>query len=204
MLSVLSGVNGCSKSVNANQAVAKINTLPTSPTSLCSKVIMKSNSLRLVGKSASAALVLVSLTLSGCTKSASSAADSSIASSDSAAKTGPKTSAAVSIAPELPGVKVQPGTASDGFDGARSDVSGLSCKADGKGAWNVSGTVKNSTDTAVNYRIYTSFLHGTETLGLVETDLENVKANDTKKWSGSMTINVDKVDCVLRVERVKR
>jgi hypothetical protein len=166
---------------------------------------MKNHSFLLASKSASVALVLFAVSVSGCTKdSTASTTDSAVASTESGAKTGAKAAAAVSAAPELPGVKVQPGTASDGFEGARSDVSDLSCKADGKGAWNVSGTVKNSTDAAVNYRIYTSFLRGTETLGLVETDLENVKANDTKKWSGSMTIDADKVDCVLRVERVKR
>jgi hypothetical protein len=166
---------------------------------------MKTNFLILSGKSASIALVLLVVTVSGCTKdSSSTTTDATVVSKDAGTKTGAKATAAVSDAPELPGVKVQPGTASDGFDGARSDVSDLSCKADGNGAWNVSGTVKNSTNKAVNYRIYTSFLRGTETLGLVETDLENVKANDTKKWSGSMTIDADKVDCVLRVERVKR
>jgi hypothetical protein len=166
---------------------------------------MKNHSFLLAGKSASVALVMLAVSVSGCTKdSTASTTDSAVASKESVIKTGAKATAAVSAAPELPDIKVQPGTASDGFEGARSDVSDLSCKADGKGAWNVSGTVKNSTDTAVNYRIYTSFLRGTETLGLVETDLENVKANDTKKWSGSMTIDADKVDCVLRVERVKR
>jgi hypothetical protein len=166
---------------------------------------MKNKSIHLVGRGASVALVLLAVAVSGCTKdSTASTAESAVASKDAGQKTAAKAAAAVSAAPELPGVKVQPGTASDGFDGARSDVSELSCKSDGKGAWNVSGIVKNSTDKAVNYRIYTSFLRGTETLGLVETDLENVKANDTKKWSGSMTIDADKLDCVLRVERVKR
>jgi hypothetical protein len=166
---------------------------------------MKSKSPLLVGEGALVALGLLAVSISGCTKnSSSSTTDSTQASKDAGAKTGAKVAAAASVAPELPGVKVQPGTASDGFDGARSDVTDLSCKDDGKGAWNVSGTVRNSTNKAVNYRIYTSFLRGTETLGLVETDLENVKANDSRKWSGSMTIDADKVDCVLRVERVNR
>jgi hypothetical protein len=196
--------------VNALEAAAKQSNTPNFPqtpptTSVLSKVIMKSTSLLPICKGASIAFALLAVSISGCTKDAApSTTDSTVVPKEAGAKTGAKAVVALNAAPELPGVKVQPGTASDGFDGARSDVSELSCKSDGKGAWNVSGIVKNSTDKAVNYRIYTSFLRGTETLGLVETDLENVKANDTKKWSGSMTIDADKVDCVLRVERVKR
>jgi hypothetical protein len=155
-----------------------------------------------------ALLTIAGFSLAGCTKS-SSASDSTLAAKSSSVEPGKAvsgTSAAVGepAAPELAGVKVQPGTATDKFVGARTDISNLSCKADGKGVWNVEGSVKNSSKKAVDYRIYTSFLNGTETLGLIETDVENVKADAVKKWSGSMTIDAEKVDCVLRVERVSR
>lgn len=167
---------------------------------------MKNKSARLVTSTLSAAvLVLAVSTLTSCTKSSSSS-DSTLASKTSEAKP-TKAGAngnAVTAAPELIGVKVQPGTATDKFVGARTDIGELSCKSDGNGTWNVGGTVKNSANKTVNYRIYTSFLSGTETLGLIETDVDNVKADATKKWSGSMTIDAETLDCVLRVERVQR
>jgi hypothetical protein len=153
-----------------------------------------------------AVFVVAVSSLASCTKSSPSSSDSTTVASSTAtkpAKAGGSGEGATA-APELAGVKVQPGTASDSFVGARTDISDLLCKADGKGTWNVEGNVKNSSDKAVNYRIYTSFLNGTETVGLIETDVDNVKADAIKKWSGSMTIEAEKVDCVLRVERIQR
>jgi hypothetical protein len=175
---------------------------------------MKNHSSLLLTATRSAAMLVIAIgSLTSCTKSSSSSNSSADSTADSAAaakgsvakpaKAGASADTATA-APELAGVKVQPGTATDSFVGARTDISDLSCKADGKGTWNVEGSVKNSTNKAVNYRIYTSFLNGTETLGLIETDIDNVKADATKKWSGSMTIGAEKVDCVLRVERVQR
>lgn len=167
---------------------------------------MKSKSARLFATTLSAAvLVLVVSTLTSCIKSSSPSGSASAAKSAGVnpAKEGAG-GEADTAAPELTGVKVQPGTATDNFEGARTDISDLSCKSDGTGTWNVGGSVKNSTNKAMNYRIYTSFLKGSETLGLIETDIDNVKAKATKKWSGSMTIDAEKIDCVLRVERVQR
>jgi hypothetical protein len=149
-----------------------------------------------------ALLTIAALSLTGCTKR-SSASDSTVAKSSTAEpkEAGANVAVGDSEATELAGVKVQPGTATDKFVGARTDISDLSCKPDGSGVWNVEGSVKNTSKKDVDYRIYTSFLNGTETLGLIETDVENVKADATKKWSGSMTIDAEKVDCVLRVER---
>lgn len=164
---------------------------------------MKRNPLPLLGKGLPVAIALLAITVSGCTKSSPSTSKSNSTPDTSIAKDGAK-EVVSNVAPELPGVKIQPGTATDGFQGARADISDLSCKADGKGVWLVDGIVKNSSDKTVNYRIYTSFLSGTKTLGLLETDVENVKADASKKWAGSMNLDAEKVDCVLRVERVNR
>lgn len=161
---------------------------------------------RLFATTLSAAVALVAVSsLSACTKGSSSS-DSTLAAKSADGKTAEAgaNGNTATAASELIGVKVQPGTATDNFVGARADISDLSCKSDGKGTWNVGGSVKNSANKAVNYRIYTSFLNGTETLGLIETDVNDVKSSASKKWSGSMTIDAEKVDCVLRVERVKR
>ena len=170
---------------------------------------MKNTSARLITTTLSALLVLAGSTLAGCTKDSSGALDSTASTNSSgtnSANVGSQGAAGegLSAAPELAGVKVQPGTATDKFEGARADISDLSCTSDGNGVWNVEGNVKNATGKAVNYRIYTSFLSGTETLGLIETDIDNVKSNSTKKWTGSMKIDAEKIDCVLRVERVAR
>jgi hypothetical protein len=156
----------------------------------------------IISKTVLAACIVATVSFSGCTRGASPLADSKKAPTKSSLDSG--VNATVAIEAILPGVKVQPGTSADGFQGARADIEDLVCQTDGKGVWTVSGNVKNATASSVKYRIYTSFLSGTETLGLVEADLDNVKVNQTKPWSSSMNLDAEKVDCVLRVERVNR
>lgn len=96
-------------------------------------------------------------------------------------------------------LKTNPGTAK-GFTEAPQDVSDMTCEQDGKD-WNVSGTVTNPTKKTVDYRIYTYLQDKDSARGLLETDVEGVTAKQDKKWEGSITIDADDLECILRVER---
>jgi hypothetical protein len=113
----------------------------------------------------------------------------------------------VAVAPSAPDtstqIKVEPGTAKDGFVGARSDVSKLTCKK-ASTDWVAEGIVSNSTKKAADYRIYVSFMSGTETKGLVEVDVADVEPGVSKDWDVSAALDANDVNCILRVERVKK
>lgn len=109
----------------------------------------------------------------------------------------------VSRPPTLTKVTVPPGTAK-GFVGARTDVTVQSCAMTG-GTWAVDGTVANPTATAVDYRIYTSFLtKDNDTRGLIETDVRGVEPKSKKTWRGQLALSDTGLTCVLRVERTPR
>jgi hypothetical protein len=122
--------------------------------------------------------------------------DSSPATSDSVV--GETTTVPVAVVD----VKTQPGTATDGFEGAANDISDRRCESS-EGTWTVSGTVTNSTAVPANYRIYTSFVDAAgATPGLLEIDVDNVAPGASAEWSGSLAIGLDDLKCVPRVERV--
>ncbi len=99
-------------------------------------------------------------------------------------------------------VKTQPGTATDGFEGAKADVSDSRCESTA-GKWTVTGKVTNPANAAVNYRIYMSFIDAAgATPGLLEVDVDNVAAGASADWNGSLDIGLDDLKCVPRVERV--
>jgi hypothetical protein len=88
--------------------------------------------------------------------------------------------------------------------GALEDVQGLACSRDGA-VWTASGTVVNPTVDVVDYRIYVSFLDaGGETVGLIQSDANDVAAGAEQEWSVDLEWPADDLRCVLRVERVAR
>lgn len=93
----------------------------------------------------------------------------------------------------------QPGT-TDGYVGARDDVEIEACEKDGE-SWVARGTVVNPTDAAQDYRIYVSWLDGSDTRGLVQVDVDAVAAGASGEWSASAALPDDDLECVLRVER---
>lgn len=93
----------------------------------------------------------------------------------------------------------QPGSGT--FDGAREDVTDVTC-ASNAGIWTSAGTVTNSTEAAASYRIYVSFLDAAgETLALMERDVDALAAAASEDWSAEFSSSVEALTCVLRVER---
>ena len=83
-------------------------------------------------------------------------------------------------------------------------MSDLACAVDG-GSWSVSGKVTNPTATAVDYRIYVSFLDATnDTRGLLQVDVAAVASKADADWSGQLTLAESGLTCVLRVERTAK
>ena len=93
--------------------------------------------------------------------------------------------------------------ATDGFEGARTDVTSLECiPEDDK--WQASGEVRNSADDTVHYRIYLSFTdEASVTRGLLEIDTDDVQPGKTSDFRGELDVAGDGLTCVARVERVK-
>lgn len=99
-------------------------------------------------------------------------------------------------------VEVNPGTAGDAWEGARSDVGDVECRRDGA-TWTASATVANPTDAPVSYRIYTSFLDGGgDTRGVVQTNVVDVAAGEEQPWTAQAELDEQGLRCVLRVERI--
>jgi hypothetical protein len=101
-------------------------------------------------------------------------------------------------------VEVRPGTADDGFVGARIDVTDEECEQDEAGGWQARGLVTNSTDADADYRIYVSFLDGADdTRGLTQADVTDLAPGDSEEWEAELALpGEDDLRCVLRVERV--
>jgi hypothetical protein len=97
---------------------------------------------------------------------------------------------------------VLPGTADDGFAGARIDVTQVSCDRDGA-AWRVAGTVTNPLATPASYRIYTSFVDPSgSTRALQLTEVRGVDPGEPRTFAGAADADAADLECVLRVERV--
>lgn len=96
---------------------------------------------------------------------------------------------------------VAPGTAIDGYVGARSDSTNPTCARSGD-KWTATGTVKNSTTARADYRIYVSFVgEGNRAHAVVQTNVVGLPAGQSKEWTAAADIPRDGVSCVLRVER---
>lgn len=152
-------------------------------------------------KSSVSAQGTVSSVAAGSTVPATTAAPSTSPVNSSA--TSDSSSAPIATAPTaVVDVKTQPGTATDGFEGAVADISDRRCELT-SGTWTVTGKVTNPTGAAVNYRIYMSFIDASgATPGLLEVDVDNVAAGASADWNGSLDIGLDDLKCVPRVERV--
>jgi hypothetical protein len=149
-----------------------------------------------VSAKTSGSSVAASSTVPGTTAAPSTSPVSSSVTSDSAP--GETTTVPTAVVD----VKTQPGTATDGFEGAVADVSDSRCDSIG-GKWTATGKVTNPTSAAVNYRIYMSFVDAAgATPGLLEIDVDNVAAGASADWTGSLEIGLDDLKCVPRVERV--
>ena len=98
---------------------------------------------------------------------------------------------------------VTPPGSTEGFEGARDDVTGLDCRFEADASrWAVTGTVTNSTDATADYRIYVSFLDdASDTRGLLEVTVDGVAAGDSADWDGHLELDEDGLACTLRVER---
>ena len=99
-------------------------------------------------------------------------------------------------------LNVQNSQAEGDFTGALSDVVTSTCAADGA-TWVGAGTVQNSSDARVDYRIWVSFLDPSGgTLGLVQSNVNGVRAGDKGDYTAAMPYTAaDALTCVLRVER---
>jgi hypothetical protein len=87
------------------------------------------------------------------------------------------------------------------YEGARDDVTKVTCKQDGK-TWKVGGTVTNSTKEPADYRIFTAFLDDeNETRGLLQTDLTGLEAGEARPFTDDLALDAKGLTCVLRVER---
>ena len=89
----------------------------------------------------------------------------------------------------------------ENFAGALTDASTETCELADE-AWTAAGTVTNSTDAAVNYRIYVSFLTTTgDTRALTQVNVDGVEPGADGEWTTSAAITDEGLECVLRVER---
>jgi len=112
----------------------------------------------------------------------------------------PSATATAEKPPGITDVTDTPGSG-EGLVGALADSKVTAC-ALSDGAWNITGTVTNPSDTAANYRIYVSLLDGAGgTRALQQVDVDRVKASATSDWKTSIPTKEDGLNCVLRVER---
>lgn len=89
----------------------------------------------------------------------------------------------------------------DGLVGALADTTTDTCEL-ADGAWNVAGTVTNSSDASATYRIYVSLLtEGGETRSLTQVDVPEIDAGAETEWSTTVALDEEDLSCVLRVER---
>jgi hypothetical protein len=96
-----------------------------------------------------------------------------------------------------------PGTADDGFVGARSDVTDLTCEPGDDGAWQASGLVTSSASSTADYRIYVVFLKDSDTRGIVQADVADVAPAEARPWETELALPGEEgLRCELRVERV--
>lgn len=131
---------------------------------------------------------ILALTLAGCTNDGTDAQPE------------PTESSAAELTPGVTDITDAPGTGED-LQGALADSTVDECKRDGDD-WSVKGTVTNSTDASVTYRIYVSLLNGAnDTRALTQVDVDATEPGDTADWDITIPVAEDELSCVLRVER---
>lgn len=96
--------------------------------------------------------------------------------------------------------EVHPGSAEDGFVGAKDDVEVSTCE-EKDGSWAFGGTVTNPTDAVQSYRIYVTVKDAANaTKALVQVNANDVEAGTSTEWSGTAPVTGD-LTCSTRVER---
>ncbi|WP_341953159.1 hypothetical protein [Salinibacterium sp. TMP30] len=132
---------------------------------------------------------ILALTLAGCTNNGTERQPDPVESSASAEQT-----------PGITDITDAPGTG-ENLQGALADSTVDECKRAGD-EWTVSGSVTNSTDANVTYRIYISLLNGAnDTRALTQVDVEATEPGASADWSTTIPVAEDGLSCVLRVER---
>lgn len=96
-------------------------------------------------------------------------------------------------------IQDQPGSV-EGYAGALDDSEVSTCEPQG-GSLQVAGTVTNPTPESQDYRIYVSAISNSDTVGLVQVDVQAVNAGETAEWSTTIAHGGEDLECVLRVER---
>jgi hypothetical protein len=133
---------------------------------------------------------VLALALTGCT---AQDAEPSPSPTPTAEATEPAT-AGVTDVQDVPG-------SGEGFTGALSDLTIATCER-GDGGWTVDGTVQNSAEGPVSYRLYMSLLTGeSDTRALQQVDVGPVEAGAGAEWSMTIPVEEDGLTCVPRVER---
>ncbi|WP_010204278.1 hypothetical protein [Salinibacterium sp. PAMC 21357] len=134
-------------------------------------------------------LAILALTLAGCTNNGTEAQPEPTESSAAAEQT-----------PGITDIQDAPGTG-ENLQGALADSTVDVCERAGD-EWTVSGSVINSTDTAVTYRIYVSLLNGAnDTRALTQVDVDVTEPGASADWTIAIPVAEDELSCVLRVER---
>ncbi len=137
---------------------------------------------------ATAAVIVVAVTLTGCTNDAAPKPTPSATATDTA-----KT-------PGITDITDTPGSGA-GLEGALSDSKVTTCEL-ASGAWNVAGTLTNSSAVAVNYRLYVSLLAADgDTRALVQVNVDGVEPTQASPWKTQIAVADENLSCVLRVER---
>ena len=152
-----------------------------------------------------AVVLAVGLVTAGCSDDKGAAPDPTEATADATSTTdGTSGPAVTSGGPDaVVDVEIEPGVATDGFVGARGDVTLNRCERVETG-WAASGEVTNGSGADAAYRIYVA-LNVTDTAttrGLVQVDAV-VADGETQPWE--VTVPVQEqfgLVCILRVERV--
>jgi len=111
-----------------------------------------------------------------------------------------ESSAAEEQTPGVTDITDAPGTG-ENLQGALADSTVEECKRSGD-EWTVKGSVTNSTDASVTYRIYVSLLNGAnDTRALSQVDVDATEPGATADWNIDIAVAEDDLTCVLRVER---
>jgi hypothetical protein len=109
------------------------------------------------------------------------------------------TTAAQTPTTQLTDIEHQPGEGK--YEGALADVTNAKCERS-EGGWTATGTAKNPTKAAADYRIFISLLTAKDvTRGVVEVKLDQLGAGESTDYTQDLKVDEDDLHCVLRVER---
>lgn len=101
---------------------------------------------------------------------------------------------------EIHDFTIAPGTAQDGWVGARRDVENVECTQTDTG-WSATGTVTNSDTASAGYRVYV-VMRGPDrqTYALLQRDLL-LEPGASAPFDATASVIADGIECLLQVER---